>query len=315
MGFLDKYRPVLAIDAGTQSLRVSKDGEMIFNEATAIAIHPEKHKVDQIGNAAIESTGLRLYRPFDYVIQDFQAFELLLNGAIKKNEQKWLPPSYKIFFSISSTASEVDKRAYRDCGEHANAVEVYMAYSSAIAAINMGLIRKKKNFVIIELSASKLEFTAFSNDLYIVLEGLKTGTKKLEQLIHNYLRRKHQLIAKEEELRQLIHSYGKGALNIKIQHKEIAFSEIESIIENYLWLAEDTIRNGVENLPEQSRSRILENGFYFTGGGSLYQSLCQTIANRCGLKANFSEQPLLDPIKGLNTVTQNFEAYKDYLMA
>ena len=48
MGFLDKYRPVLAIDAGTQSLRVSKDGEMIFNEATAIAIHPEKHKVDQI---------------------------------------------------------------------------------------------------------------------------------------------------------------------------------------------------------------------------------------------------------------------------
>ncbi len=315
MGFLDKYRPVLAIDAGTQSLRVSKDGEMIFNEATAIAIHPEKHKVDHIGNTAIKSTGLRLYRPFDYVIQDFQAFELLLKGVTNKIRQRGLLlPTYKMFFSIPMTASSVDMRAFRDAGEHSNAIEVYMCRSAFLAALNMGLLNSKKNFFLIEFSTSKLEFTVFNNGSPKTFDGLKLGTKTVETWIQNYLKRQYGISGTEAELRQLINSYAEKTNTLHIQSREVAMAEIHEIIDRYLWIAEDCIKSVIENLDHHQYARAASNGLYFTGGGSLYQNLCQSLSERVGLHSQFSEQPLLDPIFGLELVAQNTESFKDMLM-
>ena len=315
MGFLDKYRPVLAIDAGTQSLRVSKDGEMIFNEATAIAIHPEKHKVDHIGNAAIELTGMRLYQPFDYVIQDFQAFELLLKGVTNKIKHRGLLlPTYKMFFSIPMTASSVDMRAFRDAGEHANAIEVYMCRSAVLAALNMGLLNSKKNFFLIEFSTSKLEFTVFTNGTPTNFEGIKLGTKKLEKWVKNHLKRQYGIDVEEEELRQIVNSYTEKTNTLHVQSKEVATSEIHEIIDRYLWIVEDCIKSVIEDLDHHHHARAASNGLYFTGGGSLYQNLCQSLSERIRLPAHFSEQPFLDPILGLEQVAQNTESFKDILM-
>lgn len=99
MGILNRFRPVIAIDAGTQNLRAGHDGKMIFDEATAIAFHPKDQKVGHIGNAAVNSKGLQVWWPYDYVIKDFEAFDLLLNGVTKKVKHKGLLlPTYRMFF-------------------------------------------------------------------------------------------------------------------------------------------------------------------------------------------------------------------------
>ena len=219
MGIFNRKRPVIAIDAGTENLRVSHNGQVIFDEATAIAIHLEKQKIDQIGNPAASSKGLQIIWPYDYVIKDFQAFEMLLKGVTHKVNQKALLPSpSKMFFSVPPGASEVDLRAFRDAGEHNNAIEIYMCRSSLLAALGLDILSSQQSFLLVDFSASKFEVTAFINGKPDVNQTLQLGSQKLEKLISNHLKRNNNLEAYIDEVRQILNSYGSREETLTIQY-------------------------------------------------------------------------------------------------
>lgn len=313
---MEKFRPVIGIETGTTRLRIIWKGKLSFDEPAAISVDKTSHKVSGLGNSLVEGTGHHVVWSIEFIIKDFEAFELLLKGAIKQLEGKknWYPRSYKMYMVLPTDASEVEKRAYRDSAEHANAVSLYMIYGSITASLGMKILIKKKSFILVDFGASKFEITVFSNAMIRHDRTLRLGTNHLELTISNHLYRAYKVKAKEDEIRLLINTFNSDVDLITIQSVNIPMTEIAGIVEHYLWLVEDHLRTCLESIDPRIMNRVLENGIYLTGGGSLYKNLCIALLDRLDLKYEFSKNPLHDNINGLQQIIAAPEDFKQYLL-
>ena len=126
MGLLDILKDTIGIDPGSQNLRIIKDGQLVFNEESQISIDKVDNILSGLGDSIRTTSKDVSIKPVNYVIADFQAFEMLLRGAIKKRLNSrsvlFLPKSYIMYYSIPTSSTEIEKRAYRDSAEHAGAV-------------------------------------------------------------------------------------------------------------------------------------------------------------------------------------------------
>ncbi|GAB5526999.1 MAG: rod shape-determining protein [Roseivirga sp.] len=316
MAFMENFRSVIGIEAGTKRLRIIREGKLSFDEPAIISVDKTSHKVSGLGNSLVEGTGHHVVRPIEFAIKDFEAFELLVKGAIKQLEGKksWYLRSYKMYMILPTDASEVEKRAYRDSAEHANAVSLYMIYGSIAAGLGMNVLIKKKSFILVDFGASKFEVTVFSNAMIRHERALRLGTDHLELTISNHLYRAYKVKAKEDEIRLLINTYATDVDLITVQSVNIPMTEIAGIVEHYLWLVEDQFRTCLENIDPRILTRVLENGIYLTGGGSLYKNLCIALLDRLDLKYEFSKNPLHDNINGLQQIMASPKDFKEYLL-
>ena len=53
MGLLDFLNDSIGLDAGSQNLRIVKDGKIIFNEPTVISYTPNDLKITGFGDSAL----------------------------------------------------------------------------------------------------------------------------------------------------------------------------------------------------------------------------------------------------------------------
>ncbi|MBL3659012.1 rod shape-determining protein [Fulvivirga sediminis] len=213
------------------------------------------------------------------------------------------------------TATEVDKRAYRDAGEHAGAKEVWMIHQPCSSAIGMGILFEKKDFVLVDFSASKVEIAVFANALPISEGAIHIGTWKLQCALRNYIFRTHHLSLSDELLETLLFDLPKLGEEYQIENKTIKTEELRQVLSPYFTLIEDQILETLEQAGTHQRiNKIMSNGFQFTGGGAYVNWLTEKIALNGKMNINLSSNPLLDNINGLKKVIQNPEHFKNYLM-
>lgn len=313
---MERLRPVIGVETGSTALRIIWNGKLGFDEPSVISVDKTSHRVSGLGKSLVQESGHHVVHPVEHCIKDFEAFELLLKRAIRQLEGKknWYPKAYKMYMILPTGASMADIRVYRDSAEHANAYSLYMTYGSIAAGLGMKILIKEKSFILIDFSASKFEVTAFSNSMITHDKTLTLGTTHLESTISNHLFRAYKIKATEGELRSLINTYGENIDMITIQSIDIPMIEIASIVEHYLWLIEDHLRTCLETIDTRIIDRVLENGVFLTGGGSLYKNLCTTLLDRLNLKHQFSENPFHDGINGLKQIVAAPENFKQYLL-
>jgi rod shape-determining protein MreB len=319
MGLLDLLKETIGIDPGSQNLRIIKGGQLVFNETAQISINTGDNLVSGIGDSVRTTTQDIVLRPVNYVISDFQGFEMLLRGAIKKglNSKSFIPKSYRMFYCIPTGTTEVDKRAFRDSGEHAGAVEVYMVHQSSCSAIALDLFTEKKHFILVDFSASKIEITIFANGLIISEGVIRMGTWKIYRLLRNHFHRKHKIEASEGDIEVLLMNLKKTDPQdeIKIQHVTIRVKEIHDVLGNYFNLVNDELQETIERVGNHPDiEKVIINGIYFTGGGSTIDFLRGQIKLDDRIKKTVSQNPLLDCINGLKMVIADKEKFENYLM-
>lgn len=317
MGFLDIITKTIGVDPGSQNLRIIHNGQIIFNETAQLSIDPETNKVSGFGNKSIYSKPNVIIKPVNTVIADFHGFEQLLRGSLRSslNERTWFPSNYKMYFSLPISATEVEKRAYRDSGEHAGAKEVYIIYQPCSSSIGMDILYEKKNFILVDFSASKVEITAFANSIPIAEGSIRIGTWKLQKAIRNYIFRNYKINLTGNQLEDLLFNLPNLGNEFKIEHQTIKTNEIKHVLAPYFTIIEDQIHETLEQITNNKHiNQIISNGFYFTGGGAYINWLTEKIALNGKLKLTVSSNPLLDNINGLIKLIQSPENYKKYLM-
>jgi rod shape-determining protein MreB len=268
-----------------------------------------------IGNAVVTTD--QVLSPHNYVISDFQGFELLLRSALKKMEtRRWFPPTYRIFICVPTGLTEIEKRAYRDSGEHAGAKEVYMLWSSCATAIGMGILFEKKHFIVIDFSASKFEITVFANGLIVSDGFLRMGVSKIHALLRNHFFRKYNTTISDTELEQALRELADDKqATVKIQHLPITRNEIDEVLHAYFVFVNDMFQETIERVASHPDiAKIVSNGIFFTGGGSAFEYLRKQIHPSNRIRSTKSENPNYDCIQGLKTVMNSVEQYKNYLM-
>lgn len=317
MGLLNFLKDTIGVDPGSQTLRIIKDGALIFDEPAQISINTIKKESSGFGNTVSTTTSDITLKPVKYVIADFQAFEILLRSALKKsNPSKGiLPTTYTLFYCIPTGTTEIEMRAYRDSAEHAGAAEVYMTFQSGCAAVAMNILFEKRNFILIDFSASKIELTVFANSL-IISEGLiRMGTWKIFSLLKNHLRRKHKIELSDSEIETLLNSFPDNKSELKIHHATIATTEIEEIVTNFFSLVNDEFMEAIERISSHPEiNSIISNGIYFTGGGSSITFLRNQIKLDTRISITVSQNPLHDNINGLKQIMAEKEKFRNYLL-
>jgi len=317
MGLLDFLTKTIGVDPGSQNLRLIHNNELIFNERAELSIDPATKKVSGFGNESIHVEPNKVIRPVNMVIADFHGFEHLLRGSLKRalNEQTWFPANYSMYFSLPMTATEVEKRAYRDSAEHAGAKEVWMIHQPCSSAIGMGILFEKKDFILIDFSASKVEITVFANSLPISKGAIRIGTWKLQHALRNYVFRNHHLNLSDSQLETLLYDLPKLGNEYQIEFKTIETYELRKVLNPYFAIIEDQILETLEQVGHHKRiNQIMSNGFQFTGGGAYVNWLTEKIALNGKMNTNISSTPLLDNVNGLKKVIQNPEHFRNYLM-
>jgi rod shape-determining protein MreB len=317
MGLLDFNTKTVGVDPGSQNLRIIHNDQLIFNEKTELSIHHVSGKVTGVGNEATHDITNQLVMPVNTVITDFNSFELLLRGSLNRalKQPKLFPSSFKMFISIPISATNIDQRAYRDSAECSGAKEVYMIYQPCCSAIGMGILHEKKDFVIVDFGASKVEITVFSNSLPITYDIIRMGTWKLQQAIKNYIFRNYNLSLTQQEIETLLLDLPKLGEECKIQHKVIKTQELHEVLNPYLVIFADEILDVFVKKRDHERiNQIISNGLYFTGGGATITWLIEKIDLKGKIKFKISTNPLLDNINGLKKVIQAPEKFKKYLM-
>lgn len=315
MSFWDRLTKNLAIDAGSEMLRISDGEKIIFNQPSTISIDTDTHKVSGIGINTVETHNA--FIPVNNVIQDFYAFENLLRGATTQSivNRNWFQTNFKMHFSIPTTVTEVEKRAYRDAAEHAGAGYVHMLHQSSAAAIGLNILFRKKDFVIVDFSASKIEFTIFINSLIADGQIINIGTWKLRKVIKNFVFRKSKESLNDTETDAILINLAENKEHISFRGKQLLKGELLEVIEHYFFFIEDEILELFERASNHPQiQKVMANGLYFTGGGSKIGWLVEKIAEMAKLKFTVSSQPQLDNINGVSYVMNHPDKFKDYLM-
>lgn len=319
MGLLNFKKDTIGIDPGSQYLRIVKDGKLVFNEESQISIDKVKNIVSGVGNSARATKKDTLIKPVNYVIANFHAFEMLLRVALKKllNSNSFFPKSYIMYFSVPTGLTEIEKRAYRDSGEHANAVEVHMVHQSCCSAVGMNILFEKKHFILIDFSSSKIEIVVFANSLIVADGVIRFGTWKIFKLLKNYIRRKYKIELGDKEVEGILTSLNtnENEDELKINYTTIKAKEITDLLSNLFNLVNDEFIETFERASSHSDiEKVIMNGVYFTGGGSTNSYLREQIKLDDRMKRNFSQNPLLDNINGLKQIIASREKFKNYIM-
>ncbi|MBN8650424.1 MAG: rod shape-determining protein [Cytophagales bacterium] len=316
MRLLDFFlRDTIGIDPGSQHLRIIKDGKLVFNEPSKISI--DTNQITGLGNSTRLTEKDVTIKPVDCAIADFHGFEMLLRGAMKKGFESTsiIPKSCKIYFCIPTNTTEIEKRAYRDSAEHAGAVEVYMVYQSCCAAIGLNTLFTQKNFIIVDFGSSKIEITVFANSLIISTGFVRMGTDKIYRLVKNHIRRRHNLHLSDRDVEFLLDALKENLKVLQIQEVSIKADEIRELLSHFFYLVNDELVDIVERISKHNDiNKILTNGIYFTGGGSLNNFLREQIKIGDQFKRTFSSNPLLDNINGLKKILSERDKYKSYIL-
>lgn len=317
MGFFDFLTQTVAVDIGSANLRIAFNDKLVFDQPTVISFDPLDKSTFGIGNHIIEEESHVTLRPVDITIGDFEAFELLLKGALKAGipQKSWPPRSFMMYLSIPAASSTVDMRAYRDSAEHANGKDVYMVLQPVCAAIGMKILFKKKSFILIDIGASKVETTVFINSLPKVIGKSPFGIQKLRNVISNHIYRNYQINASDEEITTLLGVIPQHRSTCSIQEVNIPIEAINDLLFTYLRVIQIEITDTIELGKRQfDMTTVMMNPAYFTGGGSRISWIVNHIVENLDISVAKSEKPLLDVINGLSTIAQTPDTYKAYIM-
>lgn len=318
MALLDFLKDTIGIDPGSQNLRIIKDGELVFNEKSQVSFNKGDNSETGLGNSIGTTSNDVAVKPVEYAIADFQGFEILLRGAIKKglNSKSPFPRSYIMYYCIPTSANEIEKRAYRDSGEHAGAVEIYMVHQSICAALSMNLLFEKKHFVLVDFSSSKIELTVFASSIIISECVIRNGTWRIFRLIRNFLRRKYKIEVSDNEIDSLLTTLNsKTSDEIKIQYTQVKTGEIQDLLDNFFTLVNDEFTEAIERVSNHTDiDKVILNGIFFTGGGSAIDFLRDQIKLDNRIKRTTSQNPLLDNINGLKEIMKDKVKFKNYVM-
>ena len=318
MGLFDFLTETIGIDLGSQNLRIIHKEKLVYNEPSIISVNVKDGTVSGIGQSIKHLEGHSIIKPVNYVIGDFQAAEEMLKGAISIGINKgsiW-KPSLKMFFVVPSSSTIVELRAYRDSAEHSGAKEVHMVHACFAAAIGMAILFEKKDFILIDFSASKIEMTIFADSIPIAARTLRLGTWQINSLVKNYLNREHSVKLSDAELEKFVFSLSERDENTEIQihGKTISMKVIDELLNHYFVLANDVLQEAIEEATSHIKfNSIKTNGIYYTGGGSLNTYLINKLNFGLDLKRQASKDPLLDCTNGIINVMGNPKKYSAYI--
>jgi len=338
---LFSFTQEIAMDLGTANTIIIKDGKIVVDEPSVVALERKTDKVIAVGDKARQMHGkthenIRTIRPLrDGVIADFTAAEHMIRGMIKmiNNKNRLFSPSLRIVVCIPSGSTEVEIRAIRDSSEHAGGRDVYMIYEPMAAALGIGLdVEAPEGNMIVDIGGGTTEIAVISLGGIVSNKSIKIAGDDLTEDIQEYMSRQHNIkvgertaeeikIAVGSALTELAESeepedfivHGPNRMTSLPMDIPISYQEMAHCLDKSISKMDSAILSALEQTPPELYADIVKNGIYLTGGGALLRGLSKRFSDKIGIPFHVAEDPLHAVAKGTGIALNNIDKF-NFLM-
>ena len=332
------FRQELAIDLGTANTVIFKDGQVVLDEPSIIAIETKTEKVVAIGSRAQlmeEHTNPRIYtiRPLmNGVIADYDAAEKMLLEFIKKatgQKRRLFKPALKIVIGIPGGGTPVDMRSIRDSATHAGAHDLYMIYEPMASALGIGLdVTAPNGNMIVDIGGGTTEIAVISLGGIVESASIHVAGNELTTNIIDYLGQQHNISIGRTTAEQIKFAVGSvltelppeeepepyvvEGKNIVTAHPataSISYTEIASCIDKTISKIESEIIKVLQRTPPELYSNIVHNGIWLAGGGSLLRGIAKRFTDKVNIQFHVAEDPLKAVARGTCLALKGTDVY------
>ena len=316
----------ISIDLGTANTLIQKDGEIVLNEPSVVAVRDipgqREREVVAVGIEAKNMLGrtpgqIEAIRPMkDGVIADFKVTEKMLHHFIKKIlHTGFFAPSPKVLICVPAGATQVERRAIKESALSAGSREVYLIDEPVAAALGAGMkIQAAEGSMVIDIGGGTTEIAIMSLNGIVYADSLRIGGDVFDEAIIRYVRRKKKIVIgqptaerikqdvgsaydKERAVREREYTGRDVAQGLPKKFK-ITNQEVNEALSESLFAVIGSIRTALEKCPPELSSDIAENGVVLTGGGALLSGLDKLIHDRTNLLVKVADDPLTCVARG-----------------
>lgn len=334
MKFFKFFTQELAIDLGTANTLIIRDGEIVVDEPSIVAINRKTGQTIAVGHKAMQMhekthEHIKTIRPLkDGVIADFQAAESMIEGLINMSGiRRHFLNQMKMVICIPSGITEVEKRAVFDSADHVDSKETYLIYEPMAAALGIGLdVEEPIGNMIIDIGGGTTEIAVIALSGIVWDESIRIAGDEFTNDIMNYMKRQHNILIGERTAEQIKIHVGSALKELENPPEDfsvngrdlmtgipkqitINYSEISGCLDKSISKIEEAVLKALENTPPELAADIYKRGLYLTGGGALIRGLDKRLHQKTKLPVHVADDPLRAVVKGTGIALKNTDRF------
>jgi rod shape-determining protein MreB len=320
------------MDLGTANTIICRNGKIVVDEPSVVALDRHTNKMIAVGKKAkmmYEKTNenIRTCRPMrDGVIADFYACEQMMRGLIKmaNTGRHLFSPSLRMVIGVPSGSTEVELRAVRDSAEHSGGRDVYLLFEPMAAAIGVGLdVEAPEGNMVVDIGGGSTEIAVISLGGIVTNNSIRVAGDDFTADIKEYMSRQHNVLVSErmaERIKETVGSaltdLGENAPEDYIVHGPnritalpmaipVCYQEIAHCIDKSVAKIETAVLGALEKTPPELYADIVKNGIWLTGGGALLRGLDKRLEDKIKIPFHVADDPLLCVARGTDIALKN----------
>lgn len=323
----------IGIDLGTSNTLVYvKNKGIIIREPSVVAVNTYTERASYVGQEAKDVIGrtpgsIVAVKPIkNGVIADFDVTAVMLQEFIRRALKGSVFKKARVWISIPSEITPVERKAVRESAEYAGAKKVTIIEQPMAASIGAGLpINEAMGNMVVDIGGGTTEVALVSMGSIVVSKSIRVGGDELDNAIINFIKKKYSLLIGErtaEELKKAIGSAypldreeeaeisGRNAINGLPENISITSAEIRDALSEPLSKIVEAIKNALEKIPPELSADIIEEGIKLTGGSAILRGIDSLINRETGIPVFKAEYPMDCVVKGIGKIMENPNKYK-----
>lgn len=323
----------IGIDLGTSNTLVYvKNRGIIIREPSVVAVNTYTERASYVGQEAKDVIGrtpgsIVAVKPIkNGVIADFDVTAVMLQEFIRRALKGSVFKKARVWISIPSEITPVERKAVRESAEYAGAKKVTIIEEPMAASIGAGLpVNEAMGNMIVDIGGGTTEVALVSMGSIVVSKSIRVGGDELDNAIINFIKKKYSLLIGErtaEELKKAIGSAypldreeeaeisGRNAINGLPENISITSAEIRDALSEPLSKIIEAIKNALEKVPPELSADIIEEGIKLTGGSAVLRGIDSLINRETGIPVFKAEYPMDCVVKGIGKIMENPNKYK-----
>ncbi len=319
----------IAVDFGSINTRIYIKGKgLVLDEASVIAFDNISGETITAGNEARAMLGrtppsVSVVSPIHAGrICDCNLAEALLKVLLERAYNKTLIKP-RIFMSVPSGITDVEKRALRDAAVLAGARSVYLVDTPIAAAIGGNCdVAPARGLMVADIGGGCCDIAAISLGRVVSYKSYqKAGTAFTDALI-TYIADKYLLsigyITAEDCKKKIGSVFPNGKTQIDTvsgitlktglpAKVSVTSTELQEVFMPVATNISNAIKEAVDSIPQELLGDILEDGILLLGGGVSMNGLLERLKIDTELKLFLAPENEYSVIKGLAACIENFE--------
>ncbi len=320
----------IGIDLGTTNVLIYQKGRgIVLREPSVVAINKHTKELKAAGEEARQMLGrtptsiIALQPIRDGVIADYTVTEQMLRFFIEKVAGKRFLFKPRVVICVPSGVTSVERRAVLDAARSAGAKEAYPIEEPMAAAIGAGLpIVDAEGSMVLDIGGGTSDVAVISLGGIVVSESVRVGGAKLDEAIHKFVKREHNLIIGERMAEEIKIEIGSAfpldeELTMEVSGRDmvdglpksavVSSQEVRAAMNDGVNQIVGRVRLVLEQTPPELASDIITRGIWLTGGGALLRNLDKLIAHQTGIPVHIADDPLSCVAKGAGLALDQIE--------